>query len=223
MQTLSPERIEALQRNWARLLGSFGASNASAYPIFDDLVERYGEAHRHYHNLEHIDDVLRVIGKLTDLAERPEIIRLAAWFHDAIYDPKAKDNEDRSAQLMIDALGPLGAPPATLAAAAAMIRATAHADAETADADAAVLLDADLAILGAEEKRYRRYAEGIRNEYSWVDDISYRAGRAKVLESFLKRERIYRTERLFAMGEESARRNLLQELESLRNEDLGRA
>jgi predicted metal-dependent HD superfamily phosphohydrolase len=96
-----------------------------------------------------------------------------------------------------------------------MIRATAHTGAADVDSDSAVLLDSDLAILSAEERRYTRYANDIRREYSWVDDNAYRAGRTKVLQAFLDRARIYRTERMFAVAEAAARRNLRAEIEQL--------
>jgi predicted metal-dependent HD superfamily phosphohydrolase len=96
-----------------------------------------------------------------------------------------------------------------------MIRATAHSAAGEVDADTAVLLDADLAILSAEERRYARYAADVRREYTWVDEPAYRAGRTKVLEGFLARSRIYRTERMHAAAEAAARANLRAEVERL--------
>ena len=93
-----------------------------------------------------------------------------------------------------------------------MIRSTAHTSNPTVEADTAVLLDADLAILSAEERHYARYAADIRREYAWVDDARYQSGRTKVLQGFLNRSRIYRTDRMHAVAEEPARRNLQAEL-----------
>jgi predicted metal-dependent HD superfamily phosphohydrolase len=112
-------------------------------------------------------------------------------------------------------LTPLGVPDETLKHVATMIRATAHADIREVDADSAVLHDADLAILSAEPRRYARYAADIRREYAWVDDEAYRAGRAKVLASFLNRPRIYRTERMHSVAEGAARKNIRAEIEQL--------
>jgi predicted metal-dependent HD superfamily phosphohydrolase len=213
---ISPERLELLQQSWVRLLGRLGVGPAAAYPPFDDLVARYGEPHRHYHTLEHMAEVLKVAAKLADLGGDADAIALAVWYHDAVYDPRAKDNEERSAQLAVAALAPLGVPKDLLEKVADLIRATAHTAATPADVETAILLDADLAILGAEEGRYRRYTDAIRQEYAWVADADYRAGRARVLEAFLARDRIYRTERMFAAGEEAARANLRGEIERLR-------
>jgi predicted metal-dependent HD superfamily phosphohydrolase len=144
-------------------------------------------------------------------------VQLAVWFHDAVYDPRSKDNEERSAGLVGEWLGPLGLPPETLAKVAALVRATAHFSGGAAsDPDAVALLDADLAILGASEARYRRYAADVRREFAFVPDDAYRTGRAAVLESFLRRDRIYRTDAMHAEGDGPARRNLAAELAELR-------
>src|SRR5205085_7596745 len=93
--------------------------------------------------------------------------------------------------------------------------ATAHTDLTEVDRDTAVLLDADLAILSADERRYQRYAADIRREYSWVDDEAYRLGRTKVLDSFLSRPGIFRTERMHSSGDATARRNMRNEIHTL--------
>jgi predicted metal-dependent HD superfamily phosphohydrolase len=205
---ISPERVEALQGQWVRLVARWGVTPAAAYPVFDRLVAAHAEPHRHYHTLEHVAEVLRVAGRL---GASPAVL-LAVWFHDAVYDPRAADNEERSATLAAELLGGLGVP--AVERVADLIRATTHA-AGPADAETAVLLDADLAILGAAEVRYRRYAADIRREYAHVPDDAYRHGRAAVLRAFLARERIYRTEVMFAEGEAAARRNLADELAGL--------
>ena len=188
---------------------------AAAYPLFDDLVARYREPHRHYHNLEHISEVLQVISRLIDTAANPDAIYLAAWYHDAIYDPRSKDNEERSAFLAAQTLGTLPLSPELIEKTGQLIRATAHTSERIDDIDAHILLDADLAILAAETRRYQRYAEAIRKEYSSVGEVAYRAGRSQVLRSFLGRPRIYHTVRMFEVGEGAARRNIARELEVL--------
>jgi predicted metal-dependent HD superfamily phosphohydrolase len=213
---ISPERADRMQTGWVSLLARYSVEPAAAYPVFDRLVVAHSEPHRFYHTLEHVNEVLRVAGRLADASADPAAIQLAVWFHDAVYDPRATDNEERSAALAVDLLHPLGVPEVTLRHVAAMIRATAHTTAAEVDPDTAVLLDADLAILSAEERRYARYAADIRREYAWVEESAYRAGRTKVLQSFLDRPRIYRTERMHAAAEEAARQNLRAELRRLR-------
>src|SRR4051794_22476684 len=96
---ISPERVEALQAGWVPLVGQYGVIPDAAYPVFDRLVAAYSEPHRHYHNLEHIAEMLRVVDRLSKFAADPDAVRLAVWFHDAVYDPRAKDNEKLSAIL----------------------------------------------------------------------------------------------------------------------------
>ena len=213
---ISPERLDLMQSGWVRLLARWSVTPADAYPVFDRLVAAHSESHRFYHTLEHLAEMFKVAGKLADASDDMAAVQLAIWFHDSVYDPRATDNEERSAALAGDLLRPLGIPGDTLAHVAAMIRATAHATTGDVDADTAVLLDADLAILSAEERRYARYAADVRREYAWVADAAYRAGRTKVLEGFLARPRIYRTGRMRAVAEESARANLRAEIERLK-------
>jgi predicted metal-dependent HD superfamily phosphohydrolase len=153
---ISPERLESMQAGWVRLLERFGVAPAAAYPPFDALVVAYGAPERHYHNLEHLGEMFRVAGRLAAQTDDPLAVQLAVWFHDAVYDPRAKDNEARSAVLATVTLDALGVPAATIDRVARLVNATAHlASAEPpADRDTAVLLDADLAILGAAEERY---------------------------------------------------------------------
>ena len=98
-----------------------------------------------------------------------------------------------------------------------LIEATAHrGDGDSSpNGDAGVLLDADLAILGASEERYRRYAEDVRKEYAWVPDERYRVGRSAVLRAFLDRSRIYRHPIMIEEGEARARENMTAELATL--------
>ena len=214
---VSPERLEAMQQGWVRLLGAYGVNPADAYPVFDVLVAAYSSPDRHYHNLEHLNEVFRVAARLGSITDDTGPLHLAIWFHDAVYDSRAKDNEARSAALAETLLGPIGVPASMLDRVQRLIFATAHFAAEQppGDRDSAILLDADLAILGASDERYRRYAADIRKEYSWVPDADYHTARAAVLESFLARPRIFRHELLFQEGEEQARTNLRGELQAL--------
>lgn len=216
---ISPERLDALQRGWVNLLAPFGVEPAAAYPAFDRLVAAYSEPHRHYHTLEHVAEVLRVVGRLSSplgAADRAAV-QLAVWYHDAVYDPKAKDNEARSAAFADWELTSLINHGAIRKQVIMLVESTAHFDptqyhvGPTFDA----LHDADLAILGASEVRYARYAVDVRREYTWVPEADYRSGRRKVLEGFLSRPRIFRTDVMFAEGEAAARRNMTAEVSSL--------
>jgi predicted metal-dependent HD superfamily phosphohydrolase len=138
-------------------------------------------------------------------------LNLAAWFHDAVYDTHAQDNEEKSAELAEMALSEL--PAETIAQVRKLILCTkTH---QAFDAESELLLDADLAILSAEPTQYQNYAIAIRQEYRWVSAEDYRIGRSQVLERFLQRDRIYYTPMMQAK-ETIARRNLDTELQNLR-------
>ena len=116
----------------------------------------------------------------------------AAFYHDAVYDPRATDNEDQSARLAVRVLGELGWSAARCDTVARLVRATAGHDAD-GDADCAVLLDADLAVLGAEPAAYQAYVTGVRAEYAHLDAAAWRTGRAAVLRDLLARRPLYAT------------------------------
>ncbi len=212
---ISPERLLAMQGQWVRLLGGFGVPVADAYAPFDRLVAAYSEPHRHYHTLEHLGDMFRVVGRLAGVITDLPAVQFAVWYHDAIYDPKATDNEERSADWADTDLKGWGAADSTRSVVRAIILATKHTADVPDTPDAAAFLDADLAILGAAEVRYARYAADIRKEYEWVPEEQYRAGRRAVLEGFQKRERIYRTAIMYEEGEAAARTNIEGELRQL--------
>lgn len=185
----------------------------------DELLTAYGHPSRGYHDLLHLAEVLDRLLELGDagLGFPTLPVTLAAWFHDAVYDPRGKDNESRSGELAVDLLGPIGVPGSTIERVVRLVRATAHlASADSpGDRDTAALLDADLAILGAGEERYRRYAADIRKEYAFVPDAEYRSGRAAVLSKFLARPRIFHHQMMFEEGETRARANVVAEWKEL--------
>lgn len=205
-----------MQGAWIQLISNFGVAPIDAYPVFDRLVAAHSEPHRYYHTLEHLAEMFKVAGRLVNEESDSHAIQLAIWFHDSVYDPRGKNNEELSATFAKECLAALGVGPDTRSKVEQMILATAHGPLSTVDHDTAILLDADLAILSAEERRYARYAEDIRREYAWVDEQAYREGRAKVLQSFLDRPRIYLTERMHSAAEEAARHNLRTEIERLK-------
>ncbi len=185
----SPEWTEPLRRRWGRLLGEFGVVPDRANPVLDRLVAAYSEPHRHYHTLEHLAEMVAVADRLSAACADPRAVELAVWFHDAIYEPRATDNEERSALLAAECLEDLVIGPDLIGKVVELVRATAHLsdDRPPADPDTAALRDADLAVLGSSEERYRRYAADIRKEYAFVPDDAYRNGRTAVLERFLAR------------------------------------
>jgi predicted metal-dependent HD superfamily phosphohydrolase len=184
-------------------------------PVDTDIVARYGEPHRRYHNLTHVRAVVRDAVTLVPLSsrEKAELI-LAACAHDVVYDAVPGTDEQRSADWARDWLAQ-----SNLTSVAdrvsdlvlATIKHTASAD----DPVACALLDADLAILAATPQDYDTYAAAVRQEYSAVDDDAWRTGRSRVLSSLLDRDRLYLTPAGHDRWEAQARHNLSRELATL--------
>lgn len=208
-----------LGRVWRRLVG-FDAGRAGDAAL-DELLARHRQPHRRYHTATHVMWVLRHIDDLAADSTPVDLdaVRAAALFHDAVYDPRSPTNEHDSAGLARRVLADCGWEPARVDRVAALIELTAGHVAPDTDLGADILLDADLAILGAEPAEYRAYVTGVRAEYAHVDDDAWRVGRAAVLRSFLDRPAIYRTTSMQAARERRARANLSAELAELQRSE----
>lgn len=179
---------DRLGTRWLQTFQPFGGPASVIIAAFDDLAERYTRPGRHYHTLDHIASVLDTV---TRLGGTSPAVHLAAWYHDAVYDSREADNEERSADLARAALPTLGTPREVVEEAARLILLTKTHHAAPEDGGGQRLLDADLAILAADPATYDAYAAAIRREYARVPEADYRAGRRRVLEGFLARPRIY--------------------------------
>jgi predicted metal-dependent HD superfamily phosphohydrolase len=182
--------------------------------VYDALCARYGEPHRAYHTLQHLAECFDWYDGARQLAERPFEVELALWFHDAIYEPRASDSEERSAAWAADALRSAGAAADVAARVSELILATKHARAESSR-DQALLLDVDLSILGAPPERFREYEVQVRREYAFVPDEAFRKARAAILARFAARPRLYATDHFATRLEAQARSNLRESIERL--------
>ena len=183
-----------------------------------DLQRRHGESQRHYHDWSHIEALLDYLDKLAGQLHDPTAALYAILFHDAIYDPRANDNERRSAALLVESAPPIA--PESLALARRMIETTeGHVLPDdlpdAARADCAHFLDMDLAILGASRDRFDTYEDQIRREYAHVPDRAFREGRAKVLRHFAGRDSLYFSDWGRNRFEAKARANLARSLANL--------
>lgn len=204
-------------RLWARCCRDWAIatpSQDSLAALFNDLIGHYAEPGRLYHGAAHLRACLSESETTTTPIERWCELAFALWFHDAIYDTHASDNEAASAYYAQGALQPLGVPAERIRRVANLIDATRHTG-PPPGGDASVIRDIDLAILGAPEEIYRQYADAIRQEYGWVDDASFRTGRLKVLQGFLDRPHVYDTKAFQDRYESVARSNLMAEIARL--------
>lgn len=202
-----------LASSWVRAWQGVGAEGEGA-SVQQALLDRYAEAHRSYHTLQHLAECLATFEAVRHLAVQPAEVELALWFHDAVYDVTRSDNEERSAQWAWAELAAANTPAATADRIAALVLATRHTEAP-ATADAQLLVDIDLAILGADEPRFAEFERQVRDEYAFVPDAVFRSRRRAILQAFLQRPRIYGTDHFRAAREEMARRNLRRAIAGL--------
>ncbi len=206
---------------WLRLGATRQADGALA-EAYAGLMERFAETHRHYHTARHISECLthfdNARAQLGSLIEHAGEIELALWFHDAIYNPRAKDNEAQSAswavRVMQDASVPADSPAEARARVHGLIMATCH-DALPDTPDAQVLVDIDLAILGADAERFDEYEREVRAEYAFVPEFLFRRTRKKILQGFLARAPIYSPDFFRENLEKKTRENLARSLAGL--------
>lgn len=210
---------EELRRRWHEMTGPLGIDDVEALRVLDALAVRYGEQHRAFHTLAHIRHVLEVLDFLeaSEAVDDPLAVRLAAWFHDAVYQPGAADNEAASARLAAEVLTDWQVPADRVAHVHQLILVT--ADHRPEASDEALLCDADLAVLAADPDTYEVYTRAVRVEYAHLDDDAWRAGRTAFVRSLLDRQGLYATTTMRHRGEEAARANLAAELEQLQAAD----
>ena len=177
----------------------------------EELVAAYTTPGRHYHNLAHIEDCLAALAQVDGVSPRErEILSEAIWWHDVVYDPTRRDNEERSAVLAEQYLRS-----ELRQEVGRLIRLTKTHDVAVGDRLGAILISIDLSILGAAPAHYDAYAAAIRQEFIHVSDADYCAGRAAVLRRFASRPVIYPDASFAAKYDQRARDNLARELASL--------
>jgi predicted metal-dependent HD superfamily phosphohydrolase len=184
------------------------------------VVAAWSEPHRRYHDLRHLAAVLGLVDELAPAATDPVAVRLAAWYHDVVYDPQRDDNERVSAERARAGLRGLVDEP-RLAEVERLVLVTAGHDPAPDDADGAVLCDADLSVLASDPANYAVYASAVREEYGHLSDAEFTAGRIAVLERLLALPELYRLPAVAADWTPRARANLTAELTLLRQRAAG--
>ena len=199
---------------WRDMWTAFGVAAADE-TLFRDLIARYSEPHRKYHTMQHLRECFEKLQELRALARKPEEIELALWFHDAVYDTRRKDNEEKSAQWARSAVLEAGVAAPAGDRVYELVMTTRH-NAVPKAIDEQILVDVDLSILGASPDRFDEYERQVREEYSWVPGPLFRRERRKVLEDFLKRRTIFQTTRFIGAYEAQARANLQRSIHKLK-------
>jgi predicted metal-dependent HD superfamily phosphohydrolase len=209
-----------LSHAWQYLIAGRPEARGDIVGTGERLLDLWSGPGRHYHDLVHLGTVLGHLAVLGEHAFDPDAVRLAAWYHDAIY-TGGPDDEERSAKLAERDLGRAGLrlDPALVAEVARLVRVTATHDPTPGDRNAEALCDADLAVLASGPQRYAAYVAGVRAEYAHVPEATFRAGRAQVLQSLLDGPSLFRTPHGQQNWEVPARANIALELLELERED----
>lgn len=200
---------EHLREKFSRALGVGDVDPDAVTQELSEVIRRYNENHRHYHNLTH---VTRLLELYDDLVQSDPDLLLAIFYHDVIYKPGSSKNEEKSAAFARKSLGRLGVDPNRINHTCEMIMATADHLNPPADPLTRIFLDLDMSILGSPREEYQAYAEGVRKEYSWVPGSVFRKNRRKFLEKIHAAQSIYCTDLFHAKYEAAARANIEWEL-----------
>jgi predicted metal-dependent HD superfamily phosphohydrolase len=166
--------------------------------------------------MHHLGHCLSELDHARQLALNAAEVEIALWFHDAIYNPHASNNEEASARWAERFLGSHAVDPARIERVRGHILATRHAS-PAVSPDSQLVVDIDLAILGAGRDTYQEFEVNVRKEYSWVPATVFRSKRAEILQSFLDRPALYHTLIFRDRYESVARSNLASAIAALRS------
>ncbi len=200
-----------LKNSWENLTHKYAVSKKVLVPIFDEIIQKYSEKNRHYHNLTHISEMLNLAQQFENQLLQFDAVCFSIWFHDIIYQATQKDNETKSAIFAQQKMRQMQIPENVVSKVYFYILTTKTHQIHSEETDLTYFLDFDLAILGASPEKYAKYCHAIRQEYEYVPLFIYRKARKKILQNFLNRPKIYHQ---LTDLEEIARQNIQRELQS---------
>ncbi|XP_060596879.1 uncharacterized protein LOC132750843 [Ruditapes philippinarum] len=214
----------ALQQNWITCCRPFIVNHDIVETYWKLIVSKYSEKQRYYHTLNHVTHMFSLFDEVRDKLSRPNLVAMAIFFHDLVYEPKEKDNEEKSAALFEEFSSHFETKhDRDSKAVYDWIIATKQHSTEVhrmpgvyGQDDLHYFLDMDMAILGTSDSSYKTYADNIRKEYIHIPELLFKEGRAKVLQSFLTVPNIYATEIFRRKFEDKARANIEAEIETLK-------
>ena len=208
---------EDLNIKWKKLVSKYSDNEILINDTLNLIRKCYNTSNRYYHNLDHIKNMLSEVKKFKTMINNYNSVLFAIWFHDVIYDAKKSDNEEKSSELAEEFLENINYDKEKIKKIKNLILKTKnHSNFNSnEDFDTKLFLDLDLLILGANNEMYRKYAEKIRKEYSFVPHKIYNIERIRVLENFLSQEYTFRTKRVREIYEKMAKYNIKSETKFL--------
>ena len=215
-QWLLPAYVQAMSHAGA------SASREQLHDMGTNLIMLWSTPDRAFHNLRHLIDLLTRVDELSEETRNPDLVRLAAWYHGAIFSVSADqamhrnggEDEAASAALAYEELTKAGVSEKNANRVAELIMNLRRHDLPTSDIDAAALSDADLGCLAIEPQRYREYSRLIYSEYAHLPLLSYLRTRTTIVRKLLARDRLFASP-LGQRWELPARENLEAELRRL--------
>ncbi|NOQ37190.1 MAG: N-methyl-D-aspartate receptor NMDAR2C subunit [Methylococcaceae bacterium] len=199
-------------KRFSKLLKQLNCKLENEASVWSNLRNAYHESHRYYHTEQHIDECLQLFDTYHYLAKKPLEVEFALWFHDAVYNTEAADNEDKSALWAKEILLHGGVKDTVITRIYNLILATAHQQQAPQTNDEKLLVDIDIAIFAASSERFAEYQQQIRKEYAWVSEHIYQQKRREVLNNFYNSPILYYCDEIRKQLEIQARLNLLQAL-----------
>ncbi len=202
----TPNELENLKSIWHEFTESSSETNDQVYSA---LLEKYNEPHRAYHNVGHLVELFEYFEKYRDQIQDQQSIALALFFHDVVYNISDTDNEEQSAKYATKALSELNVNTETISRTADLIEMTkTHLSAES-DLDASLMLDMDIAALGAPTEQYKKYSQAIEAEYTTnLPTQKYYKGRLRFLESIKQRDNLFITKTFKDIFEKQLLKNI---------------
>ncbi len=207
--------MHVLEKEFKNLFYKYSHKKEIISFCWKEIEQKYSSEKRHYHNLSHIAELLQFFSEYEEKIIEKDVVLYAIFYHDAIYNVKKKNNEEKSAKLARQRMSQLNIHPGTIQLVYDFIIATKSHETDYNNQDLDYFLDFDMAILGKNWDDYLSYTKQIRKEYSIYPNILFRKGRKEALKSFLQIERIYKTDAFFNKFEERARKNIRKEIKEL--------
>ena len=196
------------------LLSKYITDNIAINKLWEEIEDNYSQKKRHYHNLSHLENLYNQLLEVKDKISNWNVLLFTLFYHDVIYNATKANNEEQSATLAEKRMTQINVPTELIEKCKAQILATKNHDI-SADQDCNYFTDADLSILGQDQKTYETYFKNVRKEYSIYPSIIYNPGRKKVLNHYLSMQRIFKTAYFYEKYEEQTKINLKYELENL--------
>lgn len=203
-----------MQDLFTQLISGYTCDQQLAARLWKEVETHYSHPNRYYHTLAHVEHMYQQLAACREQIEDWDTVLFSLFYHDIIYNPLQSDNEEQSAALAEQRLYALSYSEDKIARCRAEILAT-KGHQPAGDNDVNYFTDADLSVLGSSWDAYTQYAINVRKEYAVYPDSVYKPGRARVLQHFLQRDRIYKTPYFYLCFEEQARINLVTELKQL--------